>query len=95
MNAKSTTRGSVRQCPRCGGPKSEVADSRDEAGRLKRRRKCLACGHRWSTVEMPIAAYEAITTAKEALGAAALAVETARRIIAALEHPSIDPKADT
>jgi hypothetical protein len=44
---------------------------------------------------MPIAAYRAITEASQALGAAALAVDSARRIIAALERPPTDdPKAE-
>src|SRR3990170_6337490 len=38
-------------CPFCGHPESKVADSRpDEAG-IRRRRQCLACGRRFTTVE--------------------------------------------
>ena len=38
-------------CPFCGNPESKVTDSRpDEAG-IRRRRECLACGRRFSTIE--------------------------------------------
>src|SRR3990170_4612069 len=38
-------------CPFCGHPESKVTDSRpDEAG-IRRRRECLACGRRFSTIE--------------------------------------------
>lgn len=45
-------------CPSCGGAKSGVLDTR--AGAVAghaapwRRRRCAACGHRWSTVEIPV-----------------------------------------
>ena len=38
-------------CPFCGHPDSKVTDSRpDEAG-IRRRRECLACGRRFTTIE--------------------------------------------
>ncbi len=38
-------------CPFCDNPESKVTDSRpDEAG-IRRRRECLACGRRFTTIE--------------------------------------------
>ncbi len=38
-------------CPFCANPESKVTDSRpDEAG-IRRRRECLACGRRFTTIE--------------------------------------------
>ena len=33
-----------------------VTDSRYRGGSTRRRRKCRACGHVWSTVELPLEA---------------------------------------
>lgn len=39
-------------CPRCGGL-NEVRDSRRAPPHVaRRRRECLKCGHRWSTLEI-------------------------------------------
>ena len=38
-------------CPRCEGS-AEVIDSRRTGNSVRRRRSCLSCGHRWSTVEV-------------------------------------------
>ena len=37
-------------CKRCGGD-SAVLDTRSSGDEVKRRRKCVSCGHRWSTFE--------------------------------------------
>lgn len=44
-------------CPKCGEDKVEVIDSRGsrlivDRSSIRRRRKCNACGHRWSTYEV-------------------------------------------
>lgn len=41
------------RCPRCGSTKSKVIDSRTskDGGTIKRRRECLNCNHRYTTVE--------------------------------------------
>ena len=41
------------RCPNCGEPDSRVIDSRDldEAGAIRRRRECVACGTRFTTYE--------------------------------------------
>lgn len=42
------------RCPRCDDDGSRVVDSRPnpEANRIRRRRECPACSHRWSTLEV-------------------------------------------
>ena len=40
-------------CPECGSNQHSVTDSRDGGVQVVRRqRQCLACGHRWKTVEV-------------------------------------------
>lgn len=41
-------------CPHCGKDQASVIDSRPNRKRqtIYRRRECLACGFRWSTVEI-------------------------------------------
>jgi len=41
------------RCPRCSSTKSKVIDSRSakDGGTIKRRRECLACKHRYTTLE--------------------------------------------
>ncbi len=53
-------------CPGCGlANQNQVIDSRPRSGGgIRRRRECLVCGHRWSTVEIPID--EAAVRAEEA-----------------------------
>jgi transcriptional regulator NrdR family protein len=38
-------------CPGCGATGSSVVDSRDDAGRRRRRRECDGCGFRFTTYE--------------------------------------------
>ena len=41
-------------CPSCGHNKVATIDSRKDKGEWRRRRKrCEACKHRWSTLEVP------------------------------------------
>lgn len=43
-------------CPECNHEVNAVIDSRPLAGtEIKRRRKCGACGHRWTTYEASVA----------------------------------------
>ena len=39
------------QCPACQHEESKVVDSRDAGDSIRRRRECLACGHRYTTFE--------------------------------------------
>lgn len=43
----------VTKCPECGG-ESRVLMVRKRHGKYVRRRACLDCGHRWTTVELPL-----------------------------------------
>lgn len=49
------------QCPKCNKD-STVKDSRwsEKRGLLLRRRNCLACDLRWSTLEISVDQYEAL-----------------------------------
>jgi len=45
----------MKRCSACGEEDSTVSDSRErEDGCIRRRRKCDACGHRWTTIEVEI-----------------------------------------
>ncbi|MEQ1501701.1 MAG: transcriptional regulator NrdR [Myxococcota bacterium] len=39
------------KCPACHHVDSKVVDSRDAGDAIRRRRSCLACGHRFTTLE--------------------------------------------
>lgn len=39
-------------CPRCANPKSKVMGT-EKSTITERWRKCLACGYKWNTVEVP------------------------------------------
>ena len=39
------------KCPYCGFSDSKVTDSRDAEGGIRRRRRCLGCGQRFTTFE--------------------------------------------
>ena len=41
------------RCPKCGGPEDKVIDTRtvENNSVIRRRRECLGCGHRFTTVE--------------------------------------------
>lgn len=41
-------------CPRCGGNRSEVRDSRAVKGGVRRNRECRGCFHRFTTVEIVV-----------------------------------------
>ena len=44
----------VKICPKCGNEQGKIIDSRqDSNGLVRRRHKCLICGRRWSTLELP------------------------------------------
>lgn len=41
-------------CPRCHNHRGQVTDSREDDANstIRRRRRCPACGHRWTTYEV-------------------------------------------
>jgi transcriptional regulator NrdR family protein len=50
----ATMEGNRTPCLACGGGTSIVTDSRPSGGFIRRRRKCTACGHHWTTMEVPM-----------------------------------------
>jgi transcriptional regulator NrdR family protein len=51
-------------CEKCDG-KSMVFDTRTIGPTVRRRRKCLSCGWRWSTAEVPLATFKEIKRAEK------------------------------
>lgn len=49
---KSSTKVPGAICPNCKGRYSFVVDSRPTPTSTRRRRKCLDCDHRWTTMEV-------------------------------------------
>lgn len=47
-------------CPNCGAP-TKVVDSRPSAKTVVRRRKCLECKYRFSTIEIDTEVYERLS----------------------------------
>ncbi len=75
-------------CPDCGCQFSGVTDSRPAECALRRRRKCLSCGFRWTTYEMALSEQEVKNTLWKLskLGRTlAEAIEAANRMEAALK----------
>ena len=52
-------------CPKCGAD-TIVVDSRRSDANIKRRRKCLRCGNRFSTMEIDLDVYTALSAAPDA-----------------------------
>ena len=40
------------KCPMCGSDNITTVDSRSDHDSIVRRKKCLVCNHRWSTIEI-------------------------------------------
>ncbi|MGK9450324.1 NrdR family transcriptional regulator [Acidithiobacillus caldus] len=47
-------------CPKCGSSKHRVIDSRQYDFGVRRRRECLECGERFSTVEIRKSEYASL-----------------------------------
>lgn len=45
-------------CPKCNDSDTDVIDTRPMPYGVRRRRECLACDHRWSTVEINYTQYK-------------------------------------
>lgn len=45
------------KCPKCGSSALAIVDSRQSNETIRRRRKCLKCGHRFSTFEISFEEY--------------------------------------
>lgn len=53
------------KCPTCKANNSKVIDSRDRGTWRHRRHKCLLCGCRWSTNEIPAEEMEKLMKIKD------------------------------
>lgn len=40
------------KCPMCGSDNITTVDSRSDDDNTVRRKKCIACNHRWTTIEI-------------------------------------------
>ncbi len=40
------------KCPMCGSDSTATLDSRSDNDSVVRRKKCLKCNHRWTTIEI-------------------------------------------
>lgn len=40
------------KCPMCGSDNITTVDSRSAHDSIVRRKKCIVCNHRWSTIEI-------------------------------------------
>ena len=45
-------------CPKCGSDQLKVIDSRGSPEQVKRRRECVDCKERFSTIEVTVEKYE-------------------------------------
>jgi transcriptional regulator NrdR family protein len=54
-------------CPKCGSNQVYVVDSRPEKTFFKRRRECMFCGERFSTVEIKAEDYKRLVNIEETL----------------------------
>jgi len=52
LMAKTMRATTGERCPACGKMNSKIIDTRMENGYRKRKRECLSCGSRWSTIEV-------------------------------------------
>lgn len=46
------------KCPSCQSTNLEVRDTRATENSVRRRRECMSCGHRWTTLELDQQTYE-------------------------------------
>lgn len=70
--SRKTIKDPVYRCPYCGDQGVRVYDSRHlKSPRepvMRRRRRCVECGERWTTYEITDAAYAAICASAKLLG---------------------------
>ena len=73
-------------CPKCGGRGSTKrgGSSRFKHGVRRRRRECLVCDHRWTSVEISLEEYNSLVGGVDARGQAA--TERAERAELALKY---------
>lgn len=76
---------SVWNCPRCGEAKSTVTDSRPGPSGVRRRRHCLACNWRHTTIEVNASVIDDIGKLVDSRQAIKVAIETLQAALASVE----------
>lgn len=75
-------------CPRCGHGESTVVDTRlTEEGWRRRRRSCLSCEARWSTLEVPV---DVVDRARVSQRVVARAITTLTQLRSSLKGTGYD-----
>lgn len=74
-------RQSQSACPVCQKFGVLVSDSRLVDGYRRRRRTCLSCGHRWSTVEVAFDLYRRLSVMGQQLDAALVSLQAMKRLL--------------
>lgn len=77
----------IDPCPKCGAPGVRTTNTRRYGERRVRRKCCGACGHRWSTAEVPLELEQEIASARQAIAAAAAALDGLAARLAPPEVP--------
>jgi transcriptional regulator NrdR family protein len=67
QKADTAEGGLTMNCPKCGSNQVYVVDSRPEQTFFKRRRECMFCGERFSTVEIKAEDYKRLVNIEETL----------------------------
>lgn len=79
--------GTADPCPSCARLGSRVVDSRPYEAMpqwRRRRRACVTCGHRWSTVEVPLSMFEGLGRLRGEVEAVQLSIDRLQSYLAAL-----------
>ena len=83
----------LNPCPKCGDDTAGVINSRQSLrGPYRvRRKRCCACGHRWSTAEVPLELVQSFLNMREAISRAAKSTHVASATMDAVlaEIPTI------
>jgi transcriptional regulator NrdR family protein len=78
-------------CPKCGGRRCAVTDSRGtREDRIRRRRCCLDCATRWTTFEVSAADLERVERLAEMVATLTSARDDLSRMIEALRRDIAD-----
>lgn len=73
-------------CPSCGARKVQVIDTRFVNNQRVRRRRCVACDHRWGTVEVDLAVGRLMAQAARQLVTAEAALREVSELLKALRE---------
>jgi transcriptional regulator NrdR family protein len=80
-------------CPSCGTGKGQVKDSRPTEAGIRRRRVCMSCRHRWTTMEMTAQrnlSRRLLADLKTAMVAAEASIHAVNNLLIAMETSEDD-----